>query len=82
MIIEAIFNCLFSVVEFVINLIPNYTTLTITAIAQFYNYVSIGLDYVGTAPFIAIITNVLAWCAIDISWAVIEWIYKKIPGVD
>lgn len=82
MIIEAIFNCIFFMVDLVISLIPSYQVVALTGVATFYNYISIGLDFCGTFPFISIVGNVLGWCAIDISWAVIEWVYKKIPGVD
>lgn len=28
-----------------------------------------------------LISNILFWILIHIGWAIIEWIYKKIPGV-
>ena len=32
--------------------------------------------------WIAIIFSVGFWTSIHFSWAIIEWLYKKIPGVD
>jgi hypothetical protein len=32
--------------------------------------------------FIATIACVVFWLGVQVAWAIIEWIYKKIPGVN
>lgn len=28
------------------------------------------------------IANIVAWKGLHFAWAIIEWVYKKVPGVD
>lgn len=32
--------------------------------------------------WVIVIANVVFWLTIQFTWAVIEWIYKKIPGIN
>ena len=41
-----------------------------------------GVNFMGSSTFQLCISTIGFWFTIDMAWACIEWIYKKIPGVD
>lgn len=41
-----------------------------------------GVYFMGSSTFQLCISTIGFWFTVDIVWACIEWIYKKIPGVD
>lgn len=81
MILEFMFIPIFNLISLVISLIPSaeYTNGGFTN--GFYSFINIGLYFFGSAPFLLVITNVLLWTGIELAWSIIEWIYKKIPGI-
>lgn len=81
MIIELSFAPLFLFFRFLISLIPSLSVANGSIGEGFYHFVGIGLYFVGTGNFLLIIGSVIFWTTLQLSWAVIEWIYKKIPGV-
>lgn len=46
------------------------------------NIIGYGCAIVGTDFFLAILGNIIFWLVLQLSWALIEWIYKKVPGVN
>lgn len=82
MIIEGLFGLIFTFVEFVLELMPSfdmtandYTTGTITLVANALVLFPIDL-------WILLVVNIVFFLTASLAWAVIEWVYKKIPGVD
>ena len=55
--------------------LPNYIT-------QFLDLVAVPLSLFPLDLWLLIIGNVTFWATVQFSWAGIEWVYKKIPGVD
>ena len=43
---------------------------------------SFGVWVIGPAMWSLIITTISYWTLINMTWAVVEWLYKKLPGVD
>ena len=41
-----------------------------------------GLSVFPSDVWVAILSNITFWASVQFSWAIIEWVYKKIPGVD
>lgn len=82
MILELVFAPLFMFGRFIISLIPNVDYSNGGVTGTFYEFLNIGLYFFGSAPFVMVISCVLVWTTVEISWSVIEWLYKKIPGVD
>lgn len=41
-----------------------------------------GVYFMGFSTFNLVIGSIAFWFTVDIAWAVIEWIYIKIPGVN
>lgn len=82
MLLELILNPLFGFCNFLVSLIPNISTVDNNLGQTFMEYIGIGLHFFGTVPFLLIISNVLMWVAVDLTWSIVEWTYKKIPGVN
>lgn len=82
MIIELILFPFFKLISFVISLIPGVGSVNGVVSQSFYEFMKIGLYFFGSTSFCLVIASVVSWSVIHFGWAVIEWIYKKIPGVD
>ena len=88
MLLELILTPIFALLQFLIGLIPEIPQ-NATHEAGFERYISyfldifsIGFVFFPFALFMFAISNVLFWLSLQMAWAVIEWIYKKIPGVN
>lgn len=82
MILEMIFAPLFMLGRFIISLIPSANYVNGSLTGTFYEFLHIGLYFFGAAPFVMCISMVIFWTMVDFTWSCIEWVYKKIPGVD
>ena len=81
MIVEAIFSVIFSVINFFLGFIkgvfdlPNWMVYTVDLLSK-------GMMFFPIEVWTIIIANVVFWLVATYSWSLIEWIYKKIPGVN
>lgn len=82
MIIEGIFSVFFTFIEFLIVLLPFEIESNSGGLESFINLLGFGVYIIGPVTFIAVIGSFITWTTINMSWAVIEWIYKKIPGIN
>lgn len=46
------------------------------------NIIGYGCAIIGTDFFLSILGNIIFWLTVQLAWALIEWIYKKVPGVN
>lgn len=82
--IEAIFNVIFG---FIMNMLSVFPASTLTydnysfasTLLQMLGYFN---SFVGNDIFLVAIGHSIFFWTAEFAWAVIEWIYKKIPGVD
>lgn len=81
MIIQGLLYPFFLLIDLLVSLIPS-TNSTQPVVTGFFDILGKGLYYFGAGTFTIIIANVTFWSTIHIAWAIIEWVYKKIPGVD
>lgn len=81
MIVELMFKPLFLFLSFLVSLVPSYSAFNGSVIQEFYKLVGYGLYFCGSTNFILVLGSVVMWSGIQLAWAIIEWIYKKIPGV-
>lgn len=49
---------------------------------SFLNLVGYGIYFFGENSFLLCFTNIMLWATIDLIWVIVEWCYKKIPGVN
>lgn len=81
MIFQAIFDAIYDFLLTVVALLPVVGDLP-GWIDNTYNVLSWGLMFFPKDVFYALIGSFVFWMAAHFAWAIIEWIYKKIPGVD
>lgn len=82
MIIEGLFNLFFGIVDLVLDLLPDFNIDLGGGFEAFMELLSYALYFFPSDLWTAIIVNVVIWLFGAITWSIIEWIYKKIPGVD
>lgn len=84
MIIKMLSAPVFLLLEGLITLIPD----TVKNLSfpdwslQFFDLVSKGLWFFPPDVFVAIFASIILWTGIHLAWAIVEWCYKKIPGIN
>lgn len=81
MLLESIFNVFYNAVYSIIDLIPVFGDLP-SWIDNTLNVLSYGLMFFPSDVFITAIVSIVGWMTAHMLWALVEWVYKKIPGVD
>lgn len=81
MILEAFFKILFGGVKGLINMLPSAFYAAISSI-ELPVIVKYGAYFFPLDCLVVAITSFITWYGILLTWAGIEWVYKKIPGVD
>ena len=81
MIIELVTSPMFLLIDSIIALIPEGLVLP-NYILQTLDLLKYPLSIFPVDLWVVIISNVIFWYGAQMSWAIIEWVYKKIPGVD
>ena len=81
MIIELLLSPLFLLVSFIVSLLGYGGSLPSWSI-DFMNMIQVALTYFPSDVFCTVIVNIYLWVVALLSWSVIEWVYKKIPGVN
>lgn len=82
MIVQFIIGCFFLLGSALVNLIPSIQSSNGGIGDLFYKLLQIGMYFFGANTFAIVISNVLLWSGIHFVLAIIEWAYKKVPGVD
>lgn len=80
MILELVWTPFFLLMEFIISLIPIAFQLPAWALDTTI-LIQRGLSFFPSGVSMVIFTNILFWLTGLTTWAIIEWVYKKIPGV-
>lgn len=81
MIIENILKPLFLLIRGLISLISYGGTFPAWGI-DFLKLMSIALEYFPGDVLVIILCNIWLWISAFLVWTVVEWVYKKVPGVD
>jgi len=81
MIIELLLSPFWGLIDLIINLLPSAPSSAFS-LGNFVSIVSKGMIFINPVTFVLVISNVLFWASIHFGWAIVEWVYKKIPGVD
>lgn len=80
MIIEALCNLLFGLVSIVLSFLPSGMDLPNWGF-DFINLIQIAGQFFPLDVLVVILSNVLFWISAKFVWAIVEWIYNKIPGI-
>lgn len=85
MLFELILFPFWRMVDFIISLIPTLVyefDIQSSAVEMFFENTAYALNLFGAPFFCLIVGNIIFWLTIQMAWAIIEWIYIKIPGVN
>lgn len=82
MILETILNLFFGLINLIISLFPNTSVSLPNWSTSFMSFLGTGLSFFPPSVFNILITNVAFWLTVHMTWAIIEWSYKKIPGIN
>ena len=83
MILETVFNILLELVKFFVEILDFSPAVALPDWgAHFLSLLLKGLSFFPFDVWSIVISNVMFWVGVHFVWAVIEWIYIKIPGVD
>lgn len=81
MITEGVLDLIYEFLLVIIDSLPQVGDLP-GWIDNTLNVLSYGLQFFPTDVFVSFIVSVSFWMSAHMIWAVVEWVYKKIPGVD
>lgn len=82
MIVELFLDVVFGLVYLITDAIPNTLYNLPDWTVQALKLIRVGLGIFPSDVWVVCIANGMFWLVIQFTWAIIEWIYKKIPGVD
>ena len=80
MLIEIILYPLRVLMDIAVNFLPS-DTLEVFINSEFMKLLAFGVRLIGPDNFMLFLGSITFWLAIQYGWAILEWIYKKIPGV-
>lgn len=80
MLIQLMMAPLLGLINFIISLLPVLSTVP-RGFGALLNIIGYGCGIIGTDFFFAVIGNIVFWLNVHLTWALIEWVYKKIPGI-
>lgn len=81
MIVEFIISAVLDCINWLISLLPSFDSLP-NWLGDFLTLAGYALNFIPADVWIITLGNVALWKFGFIAWAIVEWVYKKIPGVD
>ena len=81
MIVEGILDLLYGLLFSIVDMLPVLGDLP-GWIDNTLNVLSYGLMFFPLDVFVTVVGSFAFWMSAHMVWAFIEWVYKKIPGVD
>ncbi|MDR1617371.1 MAG: hypothetical protein LBR98_10325 [Syntrophomonadaceae bacterium] len=82
MLLKLIFDPIFSLLNLILQFIPKMESGEyLVDISGYVDVIVFVFVFFPASLFTALVGNVLFWLEVQLGWSVIEWIYKKIPGV-
>lgn len=81
MVVEAVVKALLAVASFIVGLLPKMDFEMLSG-NEFFKVLSTFLYFFPMDLWLFVIGNMLLMITVSLGYAIIEWVYKKIPGVD
>lgn len=82
MLIELLLSPIFAILEKGFEMIRLDAIQLPGWLGDFMDLIANAMMFFPIDVWVIIIANVVLWIGIQFAWAVFEWIYKKIPGVN
>lgn len=71
-------------INFIISLLGGFFgdySFTVHSFDVLLSVLGYGVYFFGATTFCMVVSSISFWLTLDMSWAFIEWVYKKIPGI-
>lgn len=81
MIIQSIFDALYALIASLLDKLPTIGDMP-GWLDNTLNVLSYGLMFFPLDVFVLTIGSIGFWLLAHMVWAIVEWVYKKIPGID
>ena len=84
MLIQMILTPIWSIINGLISLLGGFFGEFTWSVGNFdvlLDLFGYGVYFFGTTTLCMVVSNIAFWLTVDMVWAIVEWIYKKIPGV-
>lgn len=81
MVIELLLSPIFLLVGGVIDLLPTIQSIPVW-VSDTVSLLSKALAFFPGDVWYYTIGNIIFWLSVQFAWSIIEWVYRKIPGVD
>ena len=84
MLIEMILSPIWVIINGLISLLGGFFGEFSWSVGNFdvlLDLLGYGVYFFGATTFCMVVSNIAFWLTVDMVWAIVEWIYKKIPGV-
>jgi len=82
MIIESLFNMFMGLIEIIIALLPIPVFDVPNGVAGMGTILAYGLFFFPVDVWVTVITMGVATMVSGLAWAIIEWVYNKVPGIN
>lgn len=80
MILEMIFAPIKFLILIILNVIPELPKLP-EWVVDFVDLFQTGISLLPGGVVSIVFINIVFWLSVHLAWSVVEWVYKKIPGV-
>lgn len=81
MIIERLLDMVFSGFSSMMEHFPSTIPAVQLVLGVLVEPLELACYYFGASNLSYVVGNIIFWSTIQIGWAIVEWLYKKIPGV-
>ena len=80
MILEMIFAPIKFLILIILNVIPELPKLP-EWVVDFVDLFQTGISLLPGGVVSIVFINIVFWLSVHLAWSIVEWVYKKIPGV-
>lgn len=81
MIIKVLMAPFWLLIDLLISLLPS-TVVQSLSMSSVFDILAKGVSVIGLSNFALFLGSAIFWYTVQLTWAVIEWLYKKIPGIN
>ena len=84
MLIQMILTPIWAIINGLISLLGGFFGEFTWSVGNFdvlLDLLGYGVYFFGATTFCMVVSNISFWLTVDMVWVIVEWIYKKIPGI-
>lgn len=82
MIVEMLLYPIFALLELIISKFPTGADTSLSGLSSLVSIMAKGFTFFPPNLWASCIASIMFWKTRALTWIIVEWIYKKIPGVE